>query len=112
RSSDLIAASIRKNKTNTVGVMIYWNNRPFISSMISGIEEEASNAGCNVIISQSHDSFEQEIANARECYNSRIGGLIVSLAMETRKYNHFSTFLDNDIPVVFVDRVKIGRAHV
>jgi DNA-binding LacI/PurR family transcriptional regulator len=100
-----IAASLRKNKTNTIGVMISWINRPFISSMISGIEEEASNAGCNVIISQSHDSYEHEIANARALYNSRIGGLIVSLAMETRKYNHFSTFLDNDIPVVFVDRV-------
>ncbi|HEX7015042.1 MAG TPA: LacI family DNA-binding transcriptional regulator [Cyclobacteriaceae bacterium] len=101
-----IAASLRKNKTNTIGVMISWINRPFISSMISGIEEEASNAGCNVIISQSHDSYDQEIANARALYNSRIGGLIVSLAMETRKYNHFSTFLDNDIPVVFVDRVS------
>jgi len=101
-----IAASLRKNKTNTIGVMISWINRPFISSLISGIEEEVSNAGCNVIISQSHDSYDHEIANAKALYNSRIGGLIVSLAMETKKYNHFSTFVDNDIPVVFVDRVS------
>lgn len=101
-----IAASLRKNKTNTIGVMISWINRPFISSLISGIEDEASNAGCNVIISQSHDLYEHEIANAKALYNSRIGGLIVSLAMETKKYNHFSTFIDNDIPVVFVDRVS------
>ena len=101
-----IAASLRRNKTNTIGVMISWINRPFISSLISGIEDEASNAGCNVIISQSHDLFEHEMANAKALYNSRIGGLIVSLAMETKEYNHFATFIDNNIPVVFVDRVS------
>lgn len=100
-----IAASLRKNKTNTIGVMISWINRPFMSSLISGIEEEVSKAGCNVIISQSHDSYENEIANTKALYNSRIGGLIVSLAMETKKYNHFNTFAESDIPVVFVDRV-------
>ena len=28
-----IAASLRKNKTNTIGVMISWINRPFMSSV-------------------------------------------------------------------------------
>ena len=101
-----IAASLRRNKTNTIGVMISWINRPFMSSLINGIEDEARSAGCNVIISQSHDSYEHEMANARALFNSRIGGLIVSLAMETSKYNHFANFIDNDIPVVFVDRVS------
>ncbi|UII23327.1 LacI family DNA-binding transcriptional regulator [Fulvivirga ligni] len=100
-----IAASLRSNKTNNIGVIISWINRPFISSLISGVEEEANKAGYNVIISQSHDSYENEVANARALYDSRISGLVVSLAMGTQNYDHFSQFIKNNIPVVFVDRV-------
>ncbi len=101
-----IAASLRKNKTNTIGVMISWINRPFISSLISGIEEAASKAGYNVIISQSYDSYEKEVAHAGALHASRISGLVVSLSMETKKYDHFQQFIRDDIPVVFVDRVS------
>lgn len=101
-----IAASLRRNKSNTIGVMIPWINRPFVSSLISGVEETASKAGYNVIISQSHDNYENEVANAKALYGSRISGLVVSLAMETKNYDHFVQFSKNDIPVVFVDRVS------
>lgn len=100
-----IAASLRKNKTNTIGVLIPWINRPFISSLISGVEEIARQNMFNVVISQSHDSYESEVANCTTLYNSRIGGLVVSLAMQTKKYDHFNQFIERDIPVVFVDRV-------
>src|SRR5690606_39809655 len=49
----------------------------------------------NVIISQSHDNFENEIANAKALYGSRISGLVVSLAMETLNYDHFNQFTKN-----------------
>lgn len=65
----------------------------------------ANKQGYNVIISQSHDSYENEVANAKALYGSRIEGLIVSLAMESTNYDHFQKFLKKNIPVVFVDRV-------
>lgn len=101
-----IAASLRRNKTNTIGVMISWINRPYVSSLISGVEEAASKAGYKVIISQSHDNYINEVANAKALYDSRISGLVVSLAMETKSYDHFEQFIRNDIPVVFVDRIS------
>ncbi|WP_421898181.1 LacI family DNA-binding transcriptional regulator [Marinoscillum sp.] len=100
-----IAASLRSNKTTTIGVIISWINRPFISSMISGVETAANKAGYNVIISQSHDSYENEVANAQALFASRIQGLVVSLAMETTNYDHFNQFVKKNIPLVFVDRV-------
>lgn len=99
-----VAASLR-GKSNTIGVMMSWINRPFISSLISGIEEYATTNGQNVIISQSRDSYESEVASTRALYGSRVGGLIVSLAMQTRNYDHFQRFIRDGIPVVFVDRV-------
>ena len=49
---NVIAASLRSNRTNTIGVITPWINRPFISSLISGVEMTANKQGYNVIISQ------------------------------------------------------------
>lgn len=102
---NFIAASLRRNKTNTIGVIVPWINRPFISTLISGIEEEGRMHGYNILISQSHDSYENEVENCRTLYDTRIGALIVSLAMESTKYKHFDQFVANKIPIVFVDRI-------
>ncbi len=103
--ANTIAASLRKSKTNTIGVIIPLINRPFISSLISGIEVAAKEAGYNVIISQSHDDFETEVTSAEALFGSRVSGLVVSLGMETQSYDHLRRFTRQHIPVVFVDRV-------
>lgn len=100
-----IAASLRNSKSKTIGIMIARINRPFIASLISGIEERARKEGYNVIISQSNDNYENEVNNAKALYDSRIMGLIASLSMETTDYGHFQRFLKQGIPIVFVDRV-------
>ncbi|MCX2680251.1 LacI family DNA-binding transcriptional regulator [Galbibacter sp. EGI 63066] len=103
-----LAAGLRNNKSKTIGISISRINRPFMSSLISGIEEEARKSGYNVIISQSHDKYENEVNNTKALYDSRISGLIVSLSMETIKLDHFKQFMKQGIPVVFVDRAPHG----
>lgn len=111
-----IASSLRTNQSNTFGIMVSWINRTFISSLIAGIEKAAREAGNRVIITQSHDIAELEKENLQALYDSRISALIVSLAMETRDYSHFSLFSKNGIPVVFVDRFPnkkdIHKVHI
>jgi LacI family transcriptional regulator len=100
-----IASSLRKTQTRTIGVIVSYVNRPFISSLIRGIEEVASKNNYNVIISQSLDDYDKEIEDVKTMFNSRVDGLIVSLAMETRKYAHFDPYLKMNHPLVFADRV-------
>ncbi len=100
-----MAANLRQATSNNIGVITTWINRNFHAQIISGVEEEASNKGMNVIILQSHDRYKDEVENAKALINSRVSGLIVSLAMETKNYDHFTPFFRNHIPVVFVDRV-------
>lgn len=78
---NILASSLRSNKTNTIGIIVSRINQPYISSLISGIEEEVNKTGYNVIISQSRDSYKNEVENAKALFNSRVSGLIVSLAM-------------------------------
>ncbi|MDX1471034.1 MAG: LacI family DNA-binding transcriptional regulator [Flavobacteriaceae bacterium] len=100
-----LAASLRNNRSKTIGILIARINRPFISSLISGVEDAARKAGHNVLISQSNDEYLNEVNNAKALYDSRVCGLIASLGMETKDSQHFKQFVEKGIPVVFVDRV-------
>lgn len=102
-----LAAGLRKKNSRTIGVIVSYINRPFISSLISGIEEICSKNNYNVIISQSFDSYEKEVENVKTMFASRVDGLIVSLAAETNDYNHFTPFLQSKQPMVFADRVSL-----
>lgn len=111
-----IASSLRTNRSNTIGIMVSWINRHFISSLIAGIETAARESGHQVIITQSYDNTELEKENLQVLYDSRISALIVSLAMETTDYRHFDLFTNNGIPVVFVDRIpmiqEVHKVHI
>ncbi len=99
------ASNLRKQKTNTIGVIVPRLNSLFMSSVLSGIEKVANNAGYNLIITQSFETEEKEKTNAHTMFNNRVDGLIVSLAYDTKKYAHFDPFIKKNIPLIFFDRV-------
>lgn len=103
--SNLFARNLRSHKTGTIGVVVPRLTSNFMSSVISGIEEVANKEGYNLIISQSSESCEREAANAKTMFNSRVDGLLVSLAYDTQDLEHFESFFKKEIPVIFFDRV-------
>ncbi len=100
------ARNLRKNRSNTIGVILPRLDSSFQSSVISGIEKTVNQKGYNLIISQSRESGEKEKANIITMYNSRVDGLLISLACDTTNLDHLDRFLKKGIPVVFFDRVK------
>lgn len=103
--SNLFASNLRKQRTNAIGVIIPLLNSNFQSSVIAGMEKIANQEGYNLIISQSMEDAQKEVANARTMFNSRIDGLLVSLAHDTENIDHLKPFFDKGIPVIFYDRV-------
>ena len=99
------AANLSKQKSNTIGVIVPKLNSNFMSTVLSGIEKVANDIGYNLIISQSHESEEKEKLNAKTLFDSGVDALLVSLAYETENYDHFTTFIDRKIPLLFFDRV-------
>lgn len=108
--SNLFASNLRKQRTNTLGVIVPKLNSNFVSSVLAGIEKVANQSGYNLIISQSQENEKKEIANAATMFNSRVDGLIVSLAFDTKDLGHFDPFFKKNIPVVFFDRVSEGKS--
>ena len=103
--SNLFASNLRKQRTHAIGVIIPALNSNFQSSVIAGMEKVANEAGYNLIISQSMEEARKEISNAKTMYNSRIDGLLISLAHDTENIDHLQPFLDKGIPLIFYDRV-------
>ena len=100
-----LAASFRTNRTNTIGVIVPLINRHFFSSVISGIEDVAYTEGFTVAISQSNDNYEKETKIAQTLFANRVDGLVISIAMQTTRFDHLRIFTERKIPLVFFDRV-------
>src|SRR5258705_9186185 len=62
--SNTFASSLRSKRTHTIGVIVPRLNSNFMSSVLSGMEDAASREGYNLIISQSLERTEKEVANA------------------------------------------------
>lgn len=99
-----LASNLRKNKTNTLGVIVPRISRHFFSSAIAGIEETSYNLGYNVIICQSLEQLEREHNNINTLVANRVDGVLVSISMETKNYEHFEGLRKRKIPFVFFDR--------
>lgn len=99
------ASNLRQKKTYTIGVIVPRLDSYFMACALAGIEKITSENGYGLIISQSQESFQKEAACVTTLFNSRVDGLLVSLALNTKDIKHFSILSDRDIPVVFFDRV-------
>ncbi len=99
------ASNLRSLKTRTIGVIIPRIRSEFMANVIAGIEQGASEAGYNTMITNSRESLEKEQQNADSLFNNRVDGILVSISSETSRYEHFKPFFQKKIPVVFFDRV-------
>lgn len=109
------ASNLRRKRTNILGVIVPRLNSSFMSAVLAGMERVANDAGYNLLIAQSLESSQKEIAAAATMFNSRVDGLLVSLAYDTDDLGHLEKFRRYNIPLVFFDRVpepQFGAARV
>ncbi|RZJ87227.1 MAG: LacI family transcriptional regulator [Chryseobacterium sp.] len=102
--SNKFASNLRKQRSNTIGVIVPRLNSLFISSVLSGMERILNDANYNLIIGQSLEQEAREKVNAITMFNSRVDALVVSLAADTQDMSHFARFTKRKIPILFFDR--------
>jgi DNA-binding LacI/PurR family transcriptional regulator len=104
-SPNPLAMGLLKQQTKMIGVIVPDLVTYFYSSVISGIDQIAKENGYYIVIASSYESYEKE----KECINnllmSRVEGLIVCLAQDTCDYAHYDKIIENEIPLVFFDRI-------
>jgi LacI family transcriptional regulator len=100
-----VALSLKNSRSNTIGVLIPEIVHYFFSSVISGIDDVAAEKGFTVIICQSNENYDREVANAKTLLSHRVDGILVSISKQTQKTDHLTDLQEGGIPLVFFDRV-------
>lgn len=100
-----IALNLRNNSTHTIGLIIPEIEHNFFSAIINGVDEIAYKNDYSVMVFQSNESYKREVINTHAVLTNRVDGVLVSFSKETRDFSHFKKLIDNEIPVVFFDRV-------
>nr|WP_321356358.1 LacI family DNA-binding transcriptional regulator [uncultured Draconibacterium sp.] len=101
-----VASNLRKNKTYNIGVIVPRIDIHFHSLAISGMEEVAYKSGYAVTIYQSQNSLEREISVTKLLQKNLVDGIIICLSLETINCDHFNKFREQNVPMVFYDRVS------
>lgn len=104
-SPNPLAMGLLKRQTRTIGVIVPDIVTHFYSSIINGIEDEAEKKGYYVVVTSSNESYEKEKHCIQNLINLRVEGIITCISQDTNDYSHFDTVLENEIPLVFFDRV-------
>jgi len=103
-----IASSLRKKRSNIIGLIVPRTSMYFQSTAISGIQHEAHKYGFSIVIGQSDETVAMEKELVHTFYSLRVDGLLAVSSMFTTSADHFSPFIKNNIPIVFYDRVPSG----
>ncbi len=100
-----IALSLKEKRSRSIGIIVCEIANSFFSQIINGIESIAYDKGYNVIIAQSHESYDREVLNVQYLASRSIDGLLVSVSSETQDLSHLKNLHDRGFPIVFFDRI-------
>ncbi|MBC7903977.1 MAG: LacI family DNA-binding transcriptional regulator [Gemmatimonadaceae bacterium] len=100
--ANLIARSLKTNRTNTIGLIVADISNPFFSSLASIIETEAEKRGYTVIFGSSHEDGSRFEKLVDTFLNRQVDGLIIAPPANSEK--QIQEILKQDTPLVLVDR--------
>jgi LacI family transcriptional regulator len=102
---NVVASSLRLKKSKIIGAIFPEISYFFFPSVIHGIEEIAHRMGYNLLIVQSNESYEREVENLNILLSNKVEGILLSVAKETRNFDHFRHVIEKNLPIVFFDRI-------
>lgn len=111
---NLLAQSLNKGKTNTIGVVIPNVELPFFATALAKMQQVALENGYRIIVCHSSESEEIEVLNTETLIACRVDGILLSHAKETNSFEHLKHVIDKGIAIVNFDRVcnEIDTAKV
>lgn len=102
---NIMATGLKNNRSNVIGVVIPEIIHYFFSTVLSGIEDTAHNAGYRVIFTQSSENYEREVQNMQTLLANRVDGVLISISKFTNDFAHIKAVKDTGIPIVLFDRI-------
>jgi LacI family transcriptional regulator len=102
---NMLSISLISKKSNTIGIIVPEFISSFFPQVILGAQEVAAKAGYNMVICQSNENYETEVANTNLMLANQVDGLLISITKETRNFDHLKKIHRKGVPVVFFNRI-------
>jgi DNA-binding LacI/PurR family transcriptional regulator len=99
------AAALASGNTKNIGVVLPFITNYYFATVISGIQEEAYEHGYTIILYVTNDDVAREKKLLENMATTSLDGLLISISSHSNMIDHFKRLLDNDVPLVFFDRV-------
>lgn len=104
---DLLAASLRRGSSNTIGVLVSDIINPRIAEMVDGVETELREHGYSVLLANSHGDPCRDAENVLLLQQKRIDGLLI-MCVDDRSEALHEALKSLSVPVVLLDRQVEG----
>jgi LacI family transcriptional regulator len=105
---NVVASSLRRGTSKVVGVIVPRINRNFFANVIGGMEELLATSGYHLMICQTHEKLDHEIAAIKTLINARVDAVLLSISMETTHDDHLKMLTQGGIRLLYFDRVPAG----
>jgi LacI family transcriptional regulator len=111
---DILAQSLRRRATRTVGFVVGDISNPLIAEIVEGAETTLRDAGYSMLLTNSESDPELDVRHIRLLQQRRADGLLLSLAAEDHPAS-LKALRDFEGPVAVIDRElprRIGASAV
>lgn len=98
-----VARSLKKQTTETIGILVPDISENFFAQIIKGIDEVLGKKKYSIILADSNEMPQKEEQYLGLLYQNRIDALV--LATVAKEYSALNTYFANNIPVVFIDNI-------
>jgi LacI family transcriptional regulator len=100
--TNLAASMLRTHRSRGIGVVVSDIANPVFSGMVKGIEFAAKKASYSMILSDSNETYEEEVSALENMYQRNVDGIILFPTMV--KDGTVRELLEKEVPFVLVGR--------
>lgn len=99
---NVLARSLRKGETHTIGIILPDSTNPYFAEVVRGVEDSSFFQGYSVILCNSDNDLEKERLYTNVLLEKQVDGIIMVAAGSSGEIVHY--LQDRDVPLVLVDR--------
>ncbi|RED93020.1 LacI family DNA-binding transcriptional regulator [Marinoscillum furvescens] len=99
------AVNLLKKQSRNIGLILPEFTHHYFSKVLDGVNRVVNEHGYHLFINTHEGDYHKEVKAVNMLNNMRVDGIIASYARGTSDFNHFLDAIEDNVPVVFVDRM-------
>src|SRR5579863_3029628 len=101
---NLVARSLAKRQTHTIGMVVPDIANPFFPMVVRGAEDAARERGYNLLLCNSDDTQEKEESALELLLSKRVDGILLTKAVNDMSPSLHQMIKEMNVPIVLVMR--------